>query len=73
MFRDGLGPLTPASLRFAMLLLLIAGVALYDAVSSKRLHPATLIGGAIVVGMRVLGASAIGESEFGRSFVLGLW
>ncbi len=72
MFRDGLGPLTPGSLRLAMLLLLVAGVALYDAFSSKRIHPATLVGGAIVVGARLIGASAIAQSEFGRSFILGL-
>jgi hypothetical protein len=42
----GLGPLTPGSVRFAMLLMFVAGVALYDVLTRKRFHPATLVGGA---------------------------
>ncbi len=71
-FKSGVGTIPAATVRFALLVMLVVGVAIYDVMSSKRLHPATLVGGAIVIGLRLVASSAIATSAFGRSFVFGL-
>jgi len=43
----------------------------YDLYSTRRVHPATFIGIAVVVAMAVAGG-ILGGSEFGRAFVRGL-
>lgn len=68
----GFGPLTPAATRFGALVLLVAGLALYDVLLRRRVHPATLVGGAALIAARILGGFVIADSEFGLAFVRDL-
>lgn len=61
-----LGPFTPA-----MLLALIAAIVVYDLVSVRKVHWATLVGAGIGILFVVIG-SAMGGSESGQAFVRGL-
>jgi hypothetical protein len=54
------------------LLLLVLALGLYDLVSCKRVHPVTLLGGAFLMGAKLVSLFVIATSEAGRSFVRGL-
>lgn len=62
---------TITSLTWGAFGLVLVGLALHDVSSSRRVHPATLLGGAAFVALRIC-AVVISDSELGRSFVLGL-
>jgi hypothetical protein len=53
------------------LLLLLLVLVAHDFASTKRIHPATLLGASVVLCLAV-GALAVGGSEFARSIVSGL-
>ena len=57
---------------FAGVLLLILAIAVYDLVSRKRLHLATLLGGASYALIKVVSIFVIASSDIGRSLVRGL-
>jgi hypothetical protein len=57
------GPFIP----LALVLLLLA-VVLHDVISTRRMHPATLLGAAFAV-LMTIGGLAIGASQFGEAFV----
>jgi hypothetical protein len=57
------GPFIP----LALVLLLLA-VVLHDVISTRRMHPATLLGAAFAV-LMTIGGLAIGTSQFGEAFV----
>jgi len=64
--------LDPVLLSLAGLFALLFALTLYDVISSKRLHPVTLVGGSFFFGSRLLALFVVADSEFGRSFVRGL-
>lgn len=66
---DGLDPVL---FSLGGLLLLLLALALYDLISTKRLHPVTLLGGSFFFGSRLFAILVISTSEFGRAFVRGL-
>ena len=66
---DGLDPVL---FSLGGLLLLLLALALYDLISTKRLHPVTLLGGSFFFGSRLFALFVISTSEFGRAFVRGL-
>jgi hypothetical protein len=57
------GPFVPL-----VLLLLIAAIAIHDLVTTRRLHPATSIGGLALI-VILVGASVFGGSEAGLALV----
>ena len=67
-----LNGLNSTLLTLGALLLLLVGLALYDVFSLRRVHPATLAGGAFFIGLRTFAAFVIANSDFGHSFVRGL-
>jgi len=71
---SGLGSTTALSTSMTpgVLLLLLAGLALNDRISLKRIHPATLFGGHFFIAVRLIATFVIADSEFGQSFVNGL-
>jgi hypothetical protein len=60
------GPFIP----LALLVLLLA-VVLHDVISTKRVHPATLLGATFTILMNVA-AGSISATEFGQAFVRGM-
>ena len=61
----------PGVLSFSVMLLLLLAIALYDAISSKRIHPVTFVGGSTLFGSKLL-SLVVARSEFGLSFIRGL-
>jgi hypothetical protein len=59
----------PGVLSTAVICLLLLALGLYDAVSRKRLHPATLVGGSLFFGSKLLSVLVVSSFQFGRSFV----
>ena len=53
------------------LVLFLVGLALHDVFSRRRVHSATLVGAAFLMGLRTF-AGFVADSEWGRSFVRGL-
>jgi hypothetical protein len=51
---------------------LVGAVALYDVATRRRLHSATLVGGALLIGAKLLAVLVLGSSAFGRALVPGL-
>ena len=64
--------LDPVLFSLGGLLLLLLALALYDLISTKRLHPVTVLGGSFFFGSRLFALLVISTSEFGRAFVSGL-
>jgi hypothetical protein len=64
--------LSPGSLSTGAMLLLLLALVLHDAVSSRRLHPVTLVSGSLFFASKLLSVFVVSSSEFGRSFVLWL-
>ena len=60
-----------AVLTTSALVLFLVSLALHDLFSHRRIHSATLVGAAFLMGMRAV-AGVIADSEWGRSFVRGL-
>lgn len=60
-----------AVLTTGALVSLLVGLALHDVFSRRRVHPATLLGTAFLMGLRTV-ASLIANSELGRSVVRGV-
>jgi hypothetical protein len=52
--------------------LFVLALVLYDLGSRKRVHPATLLGGAFLMGAMLVSLYEIATSEAGRAFVRGL-
>jgi uncharacterized membrane protein YozB (DUF420 family) len=63
--------LDPNLLTSYALMVLLLGLASHDVFLRKRVHPATLAGGALLIGLRTV-AAFIANSELGWSFVRGL-
>jgi hypothetical protein len=51
---------------------LLGALAVYDIVVHRRLHPATLVGVAVAIGLKLVCTLVIASSEFGRALVPGL-
>jgi len=63
--------LLSTSLTLGALVLLLSSLALYDMLSRKRVHPATLVGGLSFLAVRAF-AGVFADSPMARSFVRGL-
>jgi len=68
---DSLDGITEAPLIAAGTTLLLGALALFDRATRGRLHGATVAGGAVAIGLTVLGA-AFGATDTGRRLVLAL-
>lgn len=55
----------------AGMIFLLGGLVIYDLVTTKRVHPATTLGGAFRILVWV-GAQTVAASEFGQAFVRGM-
>jgi hypothetical protein len=51
---------------------LVGAVAAFDLATRRRLHAATLVGGALLIGAKLAAVGAIAPSDFGRALVPGL-
>jgi hypothetical protein len=51
---------------------LLGAVAVYDVAVRRRVHPATLVGAALVIGVKLASTIVIASSAFGRALVPGL-
>jgi hypothetical protein len=56
-----------------VLFILVAAIAIYDAVSRRRVHPATLAGGAVLLGTRAVALYVVASSTTGLAFIRSLF
>jgi hypothetical protein len=54
------------------LVVLLAALALFDQIATKRIHFVTLLGATFFIGLRIFAVFVVARSEIGRAFVRGL-